>query len=52
MASQADLFAPVMTPPKAPEGRAGPRLWVRRLAIFKDRQTIIAFFEQLNRAAA
>lgn len=41
MASQADLFAPVMKPPKAPEGRAGPRLWVRRLAIFKDRQTLI-----------
>jgi len=41
MASQADLFAPVMEPPKAPEGRPGPRLWVRRLAIFKDRQTII-----------
>jgi hypothetical protein len=41
MASQTDLFAPVMKPPKAPEGRAGPRLWVRRLAIFKDRQTII-----------
>jgi hypothetical protein len=41
MASQADLFAPVMNPPKAPEGRAGPRLWVRRLAIFKDRQTVI-----------
>nr|WP_312351921.1 DUF2326 domain-containing protein [Brucella intermedia] len=41
MANQADLFAPVMTPPKAPEGRAGPRLWVRRLAIFKDRQTIV-----------
>lgn len=41
MANQADLFAPVMKPPKAPEGRAGPRLWVRRLAIFKDRQTLI-----------
>jgi len=41
MASQADLFTPVMEPPKAPEGRPGPRLWVRRLAIFKDRQTII-----------
>jgi hypothetical protein len=41
MASQTDLFAPVMEPPKAPAGRAGPRLWVRRLAIFKDRQTII-----------
>lgn len=41
MASQADLFAPVMNLPKAPEGRAGPRLWVRRLAIFKDRQTLI-----------
>ncbi len=41
MPSQADLFVPVMTPPKAPEGRASPRLWVRRLAIFKDRQTLI-----------
>lgn len=41
MASQADLFAPITIPPKAPEGRAGPRLWVRRLAIFKDRQTLI-----------
>lgn len=41
MASQTDLFAPVMEPPKAPAGRAGPRLWVRRLAIFKDRQSII-----------
>lgn len=41
MASQADLFAPVIEAPKAPEGRPGPRLWVRRLAIFKDRQTII-----------
>ncbi|GES43988.1 hypothetical protein RsS62_32400 [Rhizobium dioscoreae] len=41
MASQVDLFAPVMTLPKAPEGRGGPRLWVRRLAIFKNHQTII-----------
>lgn len=41
MASQADLFATVAHPPKAPEGRAGPRLWIRRLAIFKDRRTII-----------
>ncbi|MGO4561885.1 hypothetical protein [Mesorhizobium sp. 2RAF21] len=41
MASQVDLFAPVMTPPKAAAGRGGPRLWVRRLAIFKNRQTII-----------
>lgn len=41
MANQADLFAPVMKPPKAPKGRAGPRLWVRRLAIFKDRQTLV-----------
>lgn len=41
MASQADLFAPAMKPPKAPEGRAEPRLWIRRLAIFKDRETII-----------
>ncbi len=41
MANQPGLFAPVVHLPKAPEGRAGPRLWIRRLAIFKDRQTII-----------
>lgn len=41
MASQANLFTPIMKPPKAPDGRVGPRLWVRRLAIFKDRQTLI-----------
>lgn len=39
--AQPDLFAPTMNPPMAPEGRAGPRLWIRRLAIFKDPQTII-----------
>ena len=39
--AQPDLFAPTMHPPMAPEGRAGPRLWIRRLAIFKDPQTII-----------
>ena len=37
----ADLFAPVMRLPVAPAGRAGPRLWVRRLAIFSDPNTII-----------
>ncbi|WP_192384283.1 hypothetical protein [Mesorhizobium silamurunense] len=37
----ADLFAPVMRLPVAPVGRAGPRLWVRRLAIFSDPNTII-----------
>jgi len=41
MAAQADLFIPAIQPPQAPEGRAGPRLWVRRLAIFLDPQTII-----------
>lgn len=41
MAAQADLFTPTIQPPQAPEGRAGPRLWVRRLAIFRDPQTII-----------
>ncbi|HWA30714.1 MAG TPA: hypothetical protein VG867_06440, partial [Rhizomicrobium sp.] len=40
MAAQADLFAPAIQPPQAPDGRAGPRLWVRRLAIFEDPQTI------------
>lgn len=39
--AQPDLFAPTMHQPIAPEGRAGPRLWIRRLAIFKDPQTII-----------
>lgn len=41
MANQPNLFTSVIEPPKAPERRAGPRLWIRRLAIFKDRQTII-----------
>jgi uncharacterized protein DUF2326 len=41
VATQPDLFAPVIGPPTAPESRAGPRLWIRRLAIFSDRQTII-----------
>jgi hypothetical protein len=41
MAAQADLFTPAMQPPKSPDGRDGPRLWVRRLAIFRDQQTII-----------
>lgn len=35
-----DLFAPRMQPPVAPNGRREPRLWVRRLAIFEDPQTI------------
>jgi hypothetical protein len=39
--AQPDLFAPTLHPPRAPEGRAGPRLWIRRLAIFRDPQTII-----------
>jgi hypothetical protein len=37
----ADLFAPAMRLPIAPVGRAEPRLWVRRLAIFSDPNTII-----------
>lgn len=41
MAAQADLFTPAIQPPQAPEGRAGPRLWVRRLAIFSDPNTLI-----------
>ena len=41
MAAQADLFTPAIQPPRAPEGRTWPRLWVRRLAIFSDPQTII-----------
>jgi len=41
VAAQADLFSAAIQPPQAPEGRAGPRLWVRRLAIFSDLQTPI-----------
>lgn len=41
MAAQADLFTAAIHPPIAPEGRNGPRLWIRRLAILKDPQTII-----------
>lgn len=40
MANQAELFAPAIQPPVAPEGRTGPRLWVRRLAIFENPQTM------------
>lgn len=41
MPNQVDLFAPVIGPPKAPAGRAGPRLWVRRLTIFSDPKNIV-----------
>ncbi|MBU3889765.1 hypothetical protein [Methylosinus sp. KRF6] len=41
MAALADLFTPVIHPPVAPKGRTGPRLWIRRLAIFEDRQTLL-----------
>ena len=41
MADQADMFAPVLRPPEAPKSRTGPRLWIRRLTILKDPQTVI-----------
>lgn len=41
MVGQADLFAPAIGPPRAPEGRAGPRLWVRRLTVFSDPLTLV-----------
>lgn len=42
MADQAEMsFIPAISPPVAPEGRSGPRLWIRRLAIFSDPRTII-----------
>lgn len=41
MVTQADLFTTAIHPPVAPQGRAGPRLWIRRLAIFKDPQTLL-----------
>jgi hypothetical protein len=39
--AMADLFTQALSSPMAPAGRSGPRLWVRRLAIFKDTETII-----------
>ena len=36
----ADLFAPQMQSPVAPDGRREPRMWIRRLAIFEDPKTI------------
>ena len=41
MARQADMFTPEIHPPVAPNGRTGPRLWVRRLTIFRDPKTLI-----------
>ena len=37
----ADLFIQGIEPPQAPIGRSGPRLWIRRLAILSDPNTII-----------
>jgi len=37
----ADLFIQAIEPPQAPTGRSGPRLWIRRLVIFSDPDTII-----------
>lgn len=36
----ADLFAPQLQLPTAPNGRREPRLWVRRLALFEDPKTL------------
>lgn len=41
MGPSADLFAPQLQAPTAPGGRREPRLWVRRLALFEDPQTLI-----------
>lgn len=35
-----DLFSQPLQPPKAPDGRKEPRLWIRRLALFEDSQTL------------
>jgi hypothetical protein len=35
------MFPAVIRPPVSPGGRAGPRLWIRRMVIYKDRQTLI-----------
>ena len=37
----ADLFTPQLQTPIAPDGRKEPRLWIRRLAIFKDPETTV-----------
>lgn len=39
--AQDDLFKPVIRPPATPAGRSEPRLWVRRLALFENPDTII-----------
>lgn len=39
--AMADLFIQAIKPPQAPIGRSGPRLWIRRLAILSDPNTII-----------
>lgn len=38
--AQADLFAPELKSPVDPNGRNEPRLWIRRLALFEDLQTV------------
>jgi hypothetical protein len=39
--AMADLFIQAIKPPQAPTGRSGPRLWIRRLVILSDPNTII-----------
>lgn len=36
----ADLFIQAIEPPQAPTGTSGPRLWIRRLVILSDANTI------------
>jgi len=36
----ADLFSEPLQPPKAPNGRKEPRLWIRRLALFEDPENL------------
>lgn len=37
----ADLFPQQIKPPVAPDERVGPRLWIRRLALFENPKTLI-----------
>lgn len=39
--AMADLFTQAIESPQAPISRSGPRLWIRRLVIFADPDTII-----------
>lgn len=46
----ADLFAPKIESPMAPNGRSEPKLWVRRLVIFKDQKDVKSIIRDVKLA--